>query len=74
METIPPNDKAFLNINMVQDSMNAHAKRIAIAYGEWQDVNAVRNGFHEWTVGCGASKKSYTSDQLFDYFIELITA
>lgn len=46
------------------------AKQQVIAFGEWVDVNAVRNGFHSWTVGCGESKKDYTSEQLYNQFIE----
>ena len=51
-------------------AMEEYAKQQAIAFGEWVDVNAVRNGFHEWTIGCGDLKKTYTSDQLYLQFIE----
>lgn len=32
-ETIAPKDKAFLSMKVVQESMDAHAKRIAVAFG-----------------------------------------
>lgn len=54
----------------IEKAMDEYAKQQAIAFGEWVDVNAVRNGFHNWTVGCGESKKEYTSEQLYNQFIE----
>lgn len=33
MSTIAPKDKAFLDIKLVQECMDAHAKRIAMAFG-----------------------------------------
>lgn len=58
---------------VVKQAMDQHAMNIAIAYGEWVDANAVRNGHHEWTVGCGHAKKSFTSEQLYKKFIQEIT-
>jgi len=59
-----------VNHDQIRTMMESYAKQQAIAFGEWVDVNAVRNGYHEWTVGCGDSKKKYTSEQLYNQFIE----
>ena len=58
------------SLGQIYIAMDEYAKQQAIAFGEWVDVNAVRNGFHVWTVGCGESKKDYTSEQLYNKFIE----
>lgn len=54
--------------DIVKGAMEKTTKRIAIMYGEYVDANAVRNGYHEWTVGCGSSKQHYTSEELYDKF------
>ena len=40
-------------------------------YAEWVDVNAVRNGSHEWTMGCGMQTKHFTSEELFSEYIKI---
>lgn len=45
-----------------------HDKEIAIKFAEWVDTKAVRNGFHEWTIGAGNEKKHFTSQELFDFY------
>lgn len=60
----------MLSLDNAHRAMDEYAKQKAIAFGEWVDVNAVRNGFHKWTVGCGELKKDYTSEQLYNQFIE----
>ena len=64
------NDAGVYSDPQIYIAMDEYAKQQAIAFGEWVDVNAVRNGFHVWTVGCGESKKDYTSEQLYNKFIE----
>lgn len=54
----------------VYSAMDEYAKQQSIAFQEWADTCAVRNGFHEWTVGCGNAKKKYTSDELYSLFLE----
>lgn len=36
---IPPKDKAFLDIKLVQECMDAHAKRVSIAFDIWKREN-----------------------------------
>lgn len=71
-ETIAPKDKAFLSMKVVQESMDAHAKRIAIAFVKWMDLDAVINGPDTWQWRGDNFRISYTTDQLFDKFIESI--
>lgn len=55
-ETIAPKDKAFLSIKVVQESMDAHAKRMAIAFARWLSENEMEG----------------SAEKLYDQFIESI--
>lgn len=50
--------------------MIVYAQSQAITFAEWMDNKAVRNGFHEWTVGVGNATKRYTSEELYDLFLQ----
>lgn len=53
-DTIAPNEKAFLDIKVVQESMDAHAKRMACAFARWISDNQVEGN----------------AEELYDKFIE----
>lgn len=55
-ETIAPNDKAFLSMKIVQESLDAHAKRMAIAFARWLSENEMDG----------------SAEKLYDQFIESI--
>lgn len=55
-ETIAPKDKVFLDIKIVQESMDAHAKRIACAFARWISDNEAEGN----------------AENLYDQFIQSI--
>lgn len=55
-DTLAPNEKAFLDIKIVQHSMDAHAKRIACAFARWISDNQVEG----------------KAEELYDQFIQSI--
>lgn len=67
MAIVPPNRKVFIDIRVVQESMDAHAKRMGISLLAWlRDTNWAEKetwGRHD--------PPSYPTDQqLYDLFIE----
>ena len=48
--------------------LHDHDREVAIPFAEWVDINAVRNGPHKWTIGCGNEMKTYTSEQLWELY------
>lgn len=73
MAVVPPNNKAFLDIKLVQECMDAHAKRIAIAFAEYVSFNeyALYEIPYGW-VKDGSNGITLTSQQLYNQFIESI--
>jgi len=71
LDTIPPNKKEFLNIKVVQESMDAHAKRMGIAFAEW--IQETNWGEKE-TWGRHDPPSYPTTEQLYDIFIQSINA
>lgn len=55
---VPPNDKSFLSQRIIQESMDQHARNIAIAFADWKQENTL----------CGL-----TNDQLYDEFLKSLT-
>lgn len=55
-EVILPNDKSFLRMKIIEESMDAHSKRIACAFARWiSDTQAEGN-----------------AEELYDQFIQSI--
>lgn len=52
----------------VENAMDEYAKEKAIAFGEWVDINAIRNGEHEWKYSGDNYTKKYTTEQLYEIF------
>lgn len=50
-------------------AMDDYAKEVSMNFGKWVDMNAVRNGVDAWTVGSGKETQQYTTEQLFDKFM-----
>lgn len=81
---VPPKDKAFLDIKLVQECMDAHANRIGLAFAEWCAFNYMREFraidpllpinereyIQFWTDN---DQGEYSTEQLFNKFIESIT-
>lgn len=55
-ETIAPKDKAFLSMKIVQESMDAHAKRMSCAFARYISDNQAEGN----------------AEELYDKFIESI--
>ena len=75
MSVVPPKDKAFLDIKLVQECMDAHAERVGVAFAEWVSFNEyilceVPNG---WIKEGESVSNVLTSKQLYNKFIESIT-
>jgi len=47
-----------------------HASQQAIAFHEWADTIAVRNGINEWTVGSGINTKRHSTISLYQLFVQ----
>ena len=56
----------------IEDFQNAVKEQAVdpVAYSEWADLHAVRNGRHNWTVGTGNDKKHFTSDELLVFYTQ----
>lgn len=71
MSTIAPKDKAFLDIKLVQECMDAHGGRLAIAFAEWITDNNYVRGTGRWYKSAGGPL--LTTECLYNKFIESIT-
>lgn len=69
---VPPNNKAFLDIKLVQESMDVHAKRISMAYLRWVDENQYYKNNGGWYCGQENNPFPLTDKQLYNKFIESI--
>jgi len=67
MAVVPPNKKAFLDIKLVQETMDMHAKRLAMAFAEW--INETNWGENE-TWGRHEPPSYPATEQLYDLFIK----
>lgn len=72
--TIAPKDKAFLSMKIVQESMDAHAKRLGMAFGDWVYKNYTQFDITDGWVERARplSKNAITTERLYDQFIESI--
>lgn len=71
---VPPKDKAFLDIKLVQECMDAHAKRIGIAYSMWlQENQHYRYQDGTWINWKTSGPRTFTDEELYNKFIESIT-
>lgn len=81
---IPPKDKAFLDIKLVQECMDAQAKRMGIAFGMW--LKHLDNGTTHYdpyteqitdSIGFSPSDCFFDNimsvEELYNKFIESIT-
>lgn len=50
--------------------MDEYAQQEAIEFLKWADNKAVRNGHDDWTVGVGSSIKHFTSEELFNLYLQ----
>jgi hypothetical protein len=58
-------------LEYAHEAMDAFAEQQSIAFAEWMDTTAVRNGPHEWTVGDGNETERYTTAGLYKAFMEI---
>lgn len=73
MSIIAPKDKAFLDIKLVQECMDAQAKRISIAFLDWFR-ECKWDDIGECIIeGDEITPRYITSEQAYDKFIESIT-
>lgn len=79
---IPPKDKAFLDIKLVQECMDAHAKRVAIAFDVWKRENCITydydNNAYSKLIFLDVDHTKVRTEQLsiddtYNQFIESIT-
>ena len=50
---------------------NFHARKKAIEFAEWMNINAVRSDEHEWRWKGDKYKAVYTTDILWDIFLQI---
>lgn len=58
------------NYQTVYKAMDLYAQQVAIAFAEWVDLNAIRQGPNEWTHKGDNWRKKRTTEEIFDLFIK----
>lgn len=75
MAVVPPNNKAFLDIELVQECMDMHAQRIAISFGEYLRANYRQSTIDDYWYNVHNDPHqlwSATTKYIYNQFIESI--